>query len=553
MTTIIPEERRPHSPSSGHVRWIIVALLFWVSMSNFLDRSVFGNLAPEMPQYLHLADKVNSAEVDRYWNAHSSEVLVAVHANMQQVRSDNTIWHQCQAYMKAQIAKNSWGESYWKINMFFTGAYAVSMLLMGRLMDVCGLRWGFSFAILIWILAEVMHALAPEIGGLFGSSVIGFYICRVLLGLGEGGVSPAVIKSIAEWFPKKDRALATGIASGASSIGAVLVPWLLPFLLVQFSAITIGGVILGWRGLFLLTGSVDILLVTFWMVSYRNPEDDARVSPVELAYIQSDSAEEPTVKIPWRKLLPHRQTWAFVCAKSLTDGFWWFYLFGSPDFFNRRFNLDPAGRQYMLVVIYLVSAVGAVAGGWLAGRFMRHGWTVNRARKVTMLICALLAAPVFFSALTSNRWIAAVLITLAASGHQAWGANVHCLPGDMFPKRTVGSLVGIAGVCSTGASMLLMYAIGQIVKSTGTYIPIFFMASVAYMLALVLTHLLAPRLEPADLDEAPPTLPIEIDVAATGDGDRYIASLCSWRSRNTAVRGEGAARMPREFAERTAY
>jgi ACS family hexuronate transporter-like MFS transporter len=534
MTTMIPDARSPQIPSSSHVRWIVLALLFWVSMSNFLDRSVFGNLAPEMPQYLHLADKVKSADVDLYWKDHSGEVLAAVRTSPHQAQSDSKNWQQCQAYIKAQIAKSSWGESYWNINMFFTAAYAISMLLMGRLTDVWGLRWGFSFAILIWMLAETMHALAPEIGGLFGSAVVGFYICRALLGLGEGGVSPAVIKGIAEWFPKKDRALATGIASGASSIGAVLVPWLMPFLLMQFSAMTIGGVILGWRGLFILTGAVDILLVTIWIISYRDPENQARVSAAELAYIHSDSVDESTVRVPWLKLLRHRQTWAFICAKSLTDGFWWFYLFGSPDFFNRRFNLDPAGRQYMLVIIYLVSAVGAVAGGWLAGRFMNNGWTANRARKATMLICALLTAPVFFSAVTGNRWIAAVLITLAASGHQAWGANVHCLPGDMFPRRTVGSLVGIAGACSTGTSLLLMYAIGQIVKSTGTYVPIFFMASVAYMLALFLTHLLAPHLEPVDIDEAQPNLPIEVGVAAAGDGNRYIASLSSWRSRNTA-------------------
>ena len=222
------------------------------------------------------------------------------------------------------------------------------------------------------------------------------------------------------------------------------------------------------------------------------------------------------MKIPWRKLLPHRQTWAFICAKSLTDGFLWFYLFGSPDFFNRKFNLGPADRQYMLMIIYLVSALGAVAGGWLAGNFMRRGWALNRARKMTMSICAMMIVPVFYSALTSNKWIAAALITAAAVGHQAWGANVFCLPGDMFPKRVVGSLVGAAGVCSTGASMLLMYVIGQIVKSTGTYLPIFFMASVAYVLALFVTHILVPKLEPVNIDELTPALPIKIGAAAIG-------------------------------------
>ena len=184
--------KRPEQSEPSQVRWVIVALLFWVSMSNFLDRSVFANLAPEMPQYLHLADRVKPAEVDRYWKDHSAEVLAAVHGTAQQAQADSKIWQECESFITAQIARNYWAESYWNINMFFTAAYAVSMLLMGRLMDVWGLRWGFSFAITIWMVAEMMHAVAPEIGGVFGSALIGFYICRVLLGLGEGAVSPAV-------------------------------------------------------------------------------------------------------------------------------------------------------------------------------------------------------------------------------------------------------------------------------------------------------------------------------------------------------------------------
>jgi ACS family hexuronate transporter-like MFS transporter len=501
-------EKTPRS----NVRWVIVALLFWVSMSNFLDRSVFGNLAPEMPQYLHLADKVKPAEVDQYWQAHSSDVLAAVHAKQQHPESEAQTAAECQTYIKAQLAKNSWGEAYWNINTAFTAAYALSMLLMGRLMDLLGLRWGFAIACTLWMLAEILHAAAPEIGGLFGSAVIGFLICRILLGLGEGGVTPAVVKAIAEWFPKKERALAQGIASGASSVGGAMAPWLMPFLLVQFSALAIGGVTLGWRGMFIATGSVDILLVFVWMIYYRNPGKHARVNRAELAYIQSDSVvAESTVKIPWRKLLPHRQTWAFICAKSLTDGFWWFYLFGSPDFFSRKFDLGPSDRKYLLVSIYLISALGAVVGGWLAGKFMNLGWSLNRARKTTMLACALFTVPVFYAALTGNKWIAVALITLATIGHQAWGANVFCLAGDMFPKRTVGSLVGIAGVCSTGASMLLMYVIGLVVKATGTYLPIFFMASAAYVVALLLSHLLAPRLESANIDDVQPPLPVGIE------------------------------------------
>jgi ACS family hexuronate transporter-like MFS transporter len=485
----------------SHVRWIVVALLFWVSMSNFLDRSVFGNLAPEMPKYLHLADNVKPAAVDQYWKAHAADVQTGAGVSQQQAARDAVAMVKAQTYIKSQIAKSTWGEWYWNINTAFSAAYALSMLFMGRLMDVWGLRWGFATAITVWMLAEVLHAAAPEIGGVFGSAIIGFFICRILLGLGEGGVSPAVNKSIAEWFPKKERALAVGIAAGASSIGGVLAPWLLPALLTLFTSGTIAGVVLGWRGLFVLTGAVDILLLIIWAIYYRDPAHHSGVSSAELAYIQSDSAVETKVKIPWRKLVPHRQTWAFICAKSLTDGFWWFYLFGSPDFFARKFNLGPADRQYMLVTIYLISAVGAVIGGWLSGRFMKLGWSINLARKVTMLVCAVAAAPVFYAAFTSQRWVAVALIALAASGHQAWGANVMCLPGDMFPKRTVGSLTGIAGVCSTTVSMLLMFLIGQVVSRTGSYLSIFCMASAAYPVALVLSHLLAPKLEQARVEE----------------------------------------------------
>ena len=491
---------RVESKAPSRVRWVIVALLFWASMSNFLDRSVLGNLAPEMPQYLHMADNVKPAEVDRYWQAHSAEVLSAVGLSRQHAATDQQACAQCQTYIKAQLARNSWGEWYWNINTAFSAAYALSMLLMGRLMDLWGLRRGFAFAITLWMSAEMLHAVAPEIGGLFGSAIAGFLLCRFLLGLGEGGVSPAINKAIAEWFPRKERALAAGIASGASSVGAVLVPWLLPVLLVLFTTITIFGVSLGWRGLFLLTGAVDFLLVAIWYSFYRDPAHHVRVNRAELAYIQSDSVIEPTAAIPWRRLLPHRQTWAFICAKALTDGFWWFYLFGSPDFFARKFNLNPAARSYMIMTIYLVSAAGAVAGGWLAGKFMSRGWSVNKARKVTLLLCAFAAMPVFYASITSHRWIAVALITLAACGHQAWGANIMCLPGDMFPKRTVGSLTGIAGICSTGASMVLMYGIGQVVKNTGSYQMVLFMASAAYITALAISHLLAPGLEAAHLD-----------------------------------------------------
>jgi ACS family hexuronate transporter-like MFS transporter len=223
------------------------------------------------------------------------------------------------------------------------------------------------------------------------------------------------------------------------------------------------------------------------------------VNAEELALIRSE-APEPTVRIPWRRLLPHRQMWAFAVAKVMTDCFWWFYLFGSPDFFYRKFSLDPEHRKYVIMMIYAVASVGSIAGGWLAGHFMAKNWTVNKARKITMLICAVCVVPVAYSAVTDNKWIAAVLITLAASAHQAWSANAFNLAADMFPKRVVGSVIGFGGMIGASGGVVLFYITGKVLKHTGNYLPIFILASVAYVLALLIVHLLVPRLEPAQIE-----------------------------------------------------
>jgi ACS family hexuronate transporter-like MFS transporter len=389
------------------------------------------------------------------------------------------------------------------MQMVFQVAYAVSMLLMGRLMDGLGLRWGFVFACAFWGLASMSHAFAPEIGSLFGSAITGFFICRILLGLGEGGNFPAAIKTTAEWFPKRERALATGLFNSGSNVGGLLVPWALPFVVLQFSALTIGGVTVGWRGAFIITAVIDLCWIIAWLAFYKKPEEHPRVSRAELALIQSDAAE-PTAKIAWRKLLPHRQMWAFAAVKFMTDCFWWFYLFGSPDFFNKKFHLDPAGRKYMIMMIYVVASAGSIAGGWLAGYFMRKGWTVNKSRKITMLICATLVVPVVYAAITTDKWVAAVLITIAASAHQAWSANVFSLAGDMFPKRVVGSVTGLGGMIGAGGGIALFYITGKVLRETGNYLPVFVLASLAYITALVIVHLIVPRLEAANIEEKAP-------------------------------------------------
>ena len=378
------------------------------------------------------------------------------------------------------------------MQMYFSAAYALSMLLMGRLMDVLGLRWGFVFACAFWGLASMSHSLVSTVGG--------FIIVRIMLGFGEGGNFPAAIKTTAEWFPKRERALATGLFNSGSNVGGILVPLGLPLLVSTFAAMSMFGKSNGWRGCFLVTAVIDLLWIIAWLALYRKPEDHPKVNQAELAIIQSD-AVEPTVKIPWRRLLPHKQMWAFAVAKLMTDCFWWFYLFGSPDFFNKKFHLDAEGRKYMIMLIYVVASVGSIAGGWLAGSFMKRGWTLNKARKITLLICSAFVVPVFLSALTDNKWVAAVLITVAASAHQAWSANVFSLAGDMFPKRVVGSVTGLGGMIGALGGMVLFYITGKVLKVTGNYLPVFILASLAYPLALLIVHSLVPRMELAQIEE----------------------------------------------------
>ncbi|HXC03090.1 MAG TPA: MFS transporter [Opitutaceae bacterium] len=440
----------PQSPAlkPTSYRWVICALLFWVTTANYIDRGVLSNLSPEMGGRLHIEQK-------------------------------------------------DWDAAYWNMNVVFQGAYAISLLFMGRLMDVLGLRWGFVLACAFWGIASALHAIAPEIGALFGSTIAGFFVCRILLGLGEGGNFPAAIKTVAEWFPKRERALATGLFNCGSNVGSIVVPRVLPWIL----AFNVGSIALGWRGAFILTATIDLLWIIAWLTLYKKPENHPRVNKAELALIRGD-AIEPTVKIPWSRLFPHRQMWAVAVAKGMTDCFFWFYLFSTPDLFNKKFHLDPDGRKYLIMLIYVVASVGSVAGGWLAGAFMKQGWTTNKARKITLLICAAFVMPVAFAAITDSKWLAAVLITLAASGHQAWSANAFSLAGDMFPKRVVGSVIGLAGMVGAIGGMALFFLTGIVLTRTGSYLPIFVMASLAYAVALLIVHILVPNLELAQIEAA---------------------------------------------------
>jgi MFS transporter, ACS family, aldohexuronate transporter len=416
----------------GHYRWVICALLFFATTINYIDRQVLGILA-----------------------------------------TDQTF--------KSAIG---WNEAqYGYVNTAFQAAYAIGLLVVGRLMDRFGTRKGFSFAITFWSVAAMCHALAR--------SAFGFGVARFTLGLGEAGNFPASIKTVAEWFPKKERALATGIFNSGSNVGAIVAPLVVPFIAINY----------GWQWAFVITGTLGFLWLIVWLTIYRRPEEHPKLSPAELAYIQSDPAE-PTTRIPWARLLPHRQTWAFAVGKFLTDPIWWVYLFWLPKFLNSNYGLNITQIGLPLVVIYVTADIGSIGGGWLSSSLIKRGWSVNKARKVAMLICALAVVPIMFAARASHLWVAVGLISLAAAAHQGWSANIFTMTSDMFPRRAVGSVVGIGGMAGSIGGMLIATAVGLILQYTGSYFPIFLIAASAYLVALAIIHALVPRLEPANVEEA---------------------------------------------------
>jgi ACS family hexuronate transporter-like MFS transporter len=414
----------------GRYRWAICALLFFATTINYIDRQVLGILYTD----------------DNFKRAIG--------------------WNEAQ---------------YGFVQTTFQAAYAVGLLLVGSLMDRFGTRKGFSFAVTFWSLAAMGHALAR--------SVFGFGMARFALGLGEAGNFPAAIKTVAEWFPKKDRALATGILNSGSNVGAIVGPLAVPFIAVRF----------GWQWAFIITGVLGFIWLALWLAIYRRPEEHPKLSRAELEYIQSDPSE-PTTKIKWSRLIPHRQTWAFAIGKFMTDPIWWVYLFWLPAFFNTNYGLKITQIGLPLVVIYVAADVGSIGGGWLSSSLIKRGWTVNKSRKTAMLVCALAVVPIVFAAHAKSVWAAVGFVSLAAAAHQGWSANIFTMASDMFPRRAVGSVVGIGGMAGSIGGMLLQASVGLILYYTGSYLPIFIIAGSTYLVALLLIHLLAPRLLPADVE-----------------------------------------------------
>lgn len=413
-------------------RWTVCALLFAVTTINYMDRQVLGILAPTLQRELH--------------------------------------WSETQ---------------YASVVLSFTVVYAVGFLLAGWWLDRVGVRRGFAVAVVVWSLAAIGHV--------FARTAAGFAAARAFLGLGESANFPGAVKTVAEWFPKRERALATGIFNAGTNMGAIFTPLLVPWIVLRW----------GWRPAFIATGALGFLWLLVWLALYRNPDSDPRVSASELEYIHSDPPDGAGARVRWLDLLTHRQTWAFAVGKFLADPVWWFYLYWLPKFLDARYGLTLMQLARPLIVVYVVADVGSVGGGWFSSALIKRGWTVNRARKTALLAMALLIVPTAFAPLAPSMWAAVTIVAVAAAAHQAWSANVYTLASDMFPRAAVGSVVGIGAFAGAAGGVLFQWLTGRMLQANGSnYAPVFAVCGVAYVSAWCIMHLLAPRLTPATI-EAP--------------------------------------------------
>ena len=409
-------------------RWIILSLLFVATTILYVDRSALGILAPELQKSIGWSE-----------------------------------------------------EQYGIINSVFMMAYAVCFILMGRLIDVIGTRKGYLVSIGIWSIAALGHALAR--------SWVGFAFARFGLAVGQSGNFPSAIKAVAEWFPKKDRALAVGIFNGGANMGTILSPLIIPALVLNFD---------NWRVGFLWTFPISIVWVLLWLKYFRKPEQSPNVSAEELQYINSDSNEnENTEKVGWKDILPHRGAWAIAVAKFMADPIWWFYLFWGAKFLNEKFGLNLKEIGLPFFTIYLVSWGLGISLGWFSSKLMKIGFSLNKGRKLGLLACALFAVPVALVPHTNNMWLAVGLIALAAGGHCGWSANVFSLMSDIFPKKAVGSVAGFGGFAGAIGGAIVAFSVGKILQNIGVdgYAIPFAIAGCGYLIALLIVHLLVPRIK----------------------------------------------------------
>ncbi|MBL8265122.1 MFS transporter [Steroidobacter sp.] len=413
----------------GKYRWVVVALLFAAMVINYIDRQMIGVLKP--------------------------------------------------GYLQPEFG---WSErDYANIVTWFQAAYALSYLVFGRVVDRIGAKWGLGIAFTLWTVAHILHAGARNLAH--------FVMVRVLLGIGEGGGFPASIKAVTEWFPKRERALATGIFNAGTNIGAIVTPLLVPFIVVDLA--------MGWRASFVIVGVATLLWLPAWWLLYSQPHGNKRVSAQELALIESDPPDSAQ-RMPLSAVFRMRQTWAYAAGKFLIDPVWWMFLFWLPDFLSRTRGLDLRSFGLPIVAVYLASDVGSIAGGWLSSRLLSRGWSLAKARKTAMFVCALCALPVMFAAKVSGLWQAVGIICLATAAHQGFSANLYTLPGDVFPRSAVATVIGIGGMLGGVGGMLFAQYVGAVLQTVGDYTPIFMVCGCVYLLALLVVHWLARDYSPVD-------------------------------------------------------
>jgi ACS family hexuronate transporter-like MFS transporter len=405
----------------GSIRWRICALLFFANTINYMDRQVLSFLAP----------------------------LLQV--------------------------KIGWTElQYSYIVVAFQAAYAIGLFFVGGFIDRVGVRIGYAVTICLWSMAAISHA--------FARTALSFGISRFFLGLGESGNFPAAIKTVAEWFPKRERALATGIFNSGTSVGAILVPLTVPWIATH----------LGWQYAFVFTGGFSLIWLVLWWTIYKSPEHHASLKPNELAHIRSDSSD-PLTKVPWGTLLGYRQTWALVLGKGMTDPVWWFLLFWLPKYFASAFGLKLNGLAAPIMIIYIATCVGSIGGGWLPALLIRAGLSIRAARRNAMLLCAVAVLPIMFVGSIHNLWFVVAVISLAGAAHQGWSANIYTVASDVFPRAAVGSVTGIAGFGGAIGGMIAAYAVGLVLQRFHTYSPIFFVCGTAYILAWLILQFLTRK------------------------------------------------------------
>ncbi|HEX7800881.1 MAG TPA: MFS transporter [Asticcacaulis sp.] len=381
-------------------------------------------------------------------------------------------------------AQYHWTETgYADVALYFQLVYGIGFLVAGRIIDRIGAKAGYTLAMILWTAGHMLHAAV--------TTTTGMIFARLPLALGEAATYPAALVAVNDWFPKRERALAIGILNAGANVGAVVTPLIVPAIMLAF----------GWRMCFIITGALSFVWLAAWLLFYRKPRQHKMASSAEVAWIESDPYVRETRKAPYSKILKTPQAWAYMAGRFLIDPVWWTFLFWLPSFFAKQFGVKDMGFGPPLVAIYVLADLGSIFGGWLSGRFLHAGWTTNRSRKTAMAVMACVVLPVAFAGFAPNMWIAVALIGLACAGHQGFSTNLFTVPGDLFPHYASGTVAGLGGLAGACGGMLMAKFAGIILQTThGDYAPIFMVSSVAYLLALVVVHLICPRWGRANIE-----------------------------------------------------